>query len=160
MSGNACKIKINSRGFTYISALILVTIAGIALTAASMYWSTVVKREKEMELLFCGDQIQKAIKSYCLSTPGGLSPAYPVSFDDLLRDGRYPVVKRHLRKSYGDPVTENGEWGLIHDSKGNIKGIFSKSNKKPLKTENFPAGYEDFKNAEKYSEWKFVYVPE
>ena len=54
-------------------------------------------------------------------------------------------------------MTEDGQWGMIMDAGGRIKGVFSKSNGKPLKAGNFPAGYEVFENAEKYSDWKFTH---
>jgi len=147
-------------GFTYIGALILVVITGIALTAASTYWSTTVRREKEAELLFRGDQIRKAIASYYTKSPSGWAHTYPSSLKDLLKDPRYPSTMRHLRRIYRDPMTEDGRWGLILDDKGCIKGVFSKSRDKPLKTGGFPEEYASFEKAKTYSDWKFVYVPE
>ena len=147
-------------GFTYIGALILVVITGIALTAASTYWSTTVRREKEAELLFRGDQIRKAIASYYTKSPPGWAHTYPSSLNDLLKDPRYPSTMRHLRRIYRDPMTEDGRWGLILDDKGCIKGVFSKSRDKPLKTGGFPEEYASFEKAKTYSDWKFVYVPE
>ncbi len=146
-------------GFTYVGALILVIVTGIAISAASTYWSTTVRREKEAELLFRGDQIRKAIKSYYESPPPGHAKFYPQSLKDLLRDPRYMKVVRHLRKIYRDPMTEDGQWGLVLDSKGGIKGVFSKSKQEPIKTDNFPSGYEGFEKAKAYEEWKFVYEP-
>ncbi|MBW2018320.1 MAG: type II secretion system protein [Deltaproteobacteria bacterium] len=94
-------------GFTYLSALILVAVMGIALGAAGRYWSTTVKREKEKELLFRGDQIRRAIESYYLSNPGSGGAKYPLSLAHLLKDPRYHDVRRHLRKLYRDPMTED-----------------------------------------------------
>ena len=130
---------------------------GISLTAASTYWSTIVKRDKEKELLFRGDQIRRAIESYYTGGPGGRGSQYPRSFDDLLKDPRFPTIKKHLRKTYKDPMTEDGQWGIVMDSGGRIKGVFSKSQDKPLKVGNFPAEYEAFEVAEKYSDWKFTH---
>lgn len=148
------------KGFTYITALIFVAVVGISLNVAGMYWSTVVKREKEKELLFYGDQIRQAIESFAQSSPGGKSPEYPRSLNDLLRDPRYPNVRRHLRKIYKDPMTPEGQWGYVLASQGRIKGVFSKSKDRPLKTGNFLPPYEKFEKAETYADWKFVFVPE
>jgi len=146
--------------FSYISALIFVTVIGISLTAGSTYWSTIIKREKEKELLFRGDQIQKAIESYYNGAPGGGGSQYPASLNDLLKDPRYLVTQRHLRKIYKDPMTKDGQWGLITVQGGRIKGVFSKSVEKPLKVGNFPEKYKNFEKADKYSDWRFVYPSE
>ncbi len=47
----------------------------------------------------------------------------------------------------------------MYDSKGGVKGIYSKSREKPIKVGNFPSDYEDFEKAKNYSDWKFIYVP-
>ncbi len=146
-------------GFTYVGALILIIVTGIAISAASTYWSTTVKREKEVELLFRGDQIRKAIGSYYEHAPQGHGKSYPSSLKDLLRDPRYMKVVRHLRRIYRDPMTGDGRWGLILDSKGGIKGVFSKSKETPIKVGCFPVGYEDFERAKTYRDWKFLYEP-
>lgn len=150
----------NRKGFTLLGVLAFLVVAGIALTAASKYWSTVIKREKEEELLFRGDQIKTAITSYYKNTPKGKRPSYPRNLENLLRDPRFLTVRRHLRKIYKDPVTEDGTWGLIRDSKGGVKGVFSKSKAKPIKTGNFSKEYEDFEKAKTYSDWKFVHKKE
>jgi type II secretory pathway pseudopilin PulG len=150
----------NKRGFTFLGVLAFLVVAGIALTAASKYWSTVIKREKEEELLFRGDQIKSAITSYYDNTPKGRRPSYPKSLEDLLKDPRFLTVRRHLRKVYKDPITEDGAWGLIKDSKGGIKGVFSRSNIKPIKTGNFSKAYEDFEKAKTYSDWRFLHTKE
>jgi type II secretory pathway pseudopilin PulG len=146
-------------GFTYLSVLILVVISGIALTAASKYWSTVSKREKEKELLFRGDRIKKAIESYYKSAPGGVGQDYPQKLEDLLKDPRYLELHRHLRKAYRDPMTKDGSWGLVLAPGGRIKGVFSKSEARPIKVADFPTEYQSFEKAKRYSDWKFVYNP-
>jgi type II secretory pathway pseudopilin PulG len=156
---SACSKGSRKGGFTYLSVLILVVISGIALTAASKYWSTIAKREKEKELLFRGDQIEKAIESYYQSAPAGSPQEFPQKLEDLLKDPRYLELHRYLRKVYRDPMTRDGVWGLVLASGGRIKGVFSKSEARPLKVGDFPTGYESFEKAGHYSDWKFVYNP-
>jgi type II secretory pathway pseudopilin PulG len=143
--------------FTYITALIFVMVIGISLTTGSAYWSTIVAREKEKELLFRGDQIRRAIESYYNGAPGGGSKQYPASLNDLLKDSRYLATRRYLRKIYKDPVTKDGQWGLIKAPGGRIKGVFSHSREQPIKVGDFPQDYASFENAGKYSDWRFVY---
>jgi type II secretory pathway pseudopilin PulG len=57
------------RGFTYVGLLLAVALAGVALAAAGMLWSTTAKRDKEAELLFVGDQFRRAI-ARLRGTPG------------------------------------------------------------------------------------------
>ena len=116
-------------------------------------------REKEEELLFRGDQYRLAIERYYNALPG--RQAYPQNIEDLLKDNRTLLGKRHLRRQYKDPVTGE-DFVLIRDkTKGNgIIGVQSESQKKPLKQDNFPDQYASFKGAESYSAWKFVYLPQ
>jgi type II secretory pathway pseudopilin PulG len=151
-------VLFNKQGFSLMCILILLFVTGIALAEASKYWSTVIRREKEKELLFRGNQIKCAIEFYCKNTPSGRSSIYPRSLKDLLKDPRSFAIRRHLRKIYKDPMTKDGKWGLIKDSTGNIKGVFSKSIEKPIKAGNFPNEYKEFEETKKYSDWKFIYT--
>ena len=62
------------------------------------------QRAREGELLYVGNLYRDAIRQYSESTPAGARP-YPDRLDDLLRDPRYPVVRRYLRRPYPDPFT-------------------------------------------------------
>jgi len=148
-----------TQGFTYISALVFVTVVGIGLSTAGGFWSTVVKREREQELLFRGDQIVRAIDSYYRQTPGNRPPEYPKSLKDLMKDTRYPAVRRHLRRAYPNPLSKEGNWEYILDRRGSIRGVFANSSEHPTKTGRFPAGYERFEKATVYSEWRFIHEP-
>lgn len=152
-------IKKNS-GFSYMGVLLLTAITGVALTGASQIWSTVVKRELEAELLYRGDQIRRAIESYYTTSVGQTQGNYPREFKDLLRDPRFPGVRRHLRKPFLDPFTGKTEWGFVRDASGRIKGVYSPHPGKPMKTGNFPKEYEKFEKAKTYKDWQFVYIPE
>ncbi|OPX40142.1 MAG: type II secretion system protein [Deltaproteobacteria bacterium] len=160
MNGDENRRISGTRGFTYLSALIVVIISGIALTGASEYWSTIAKREREQELLFRGDCIRKAIASYYDRVSGGRQHAYPGSLKDLLKDPRSLKLVRHLRKLYPDPMTSDGTWGIVLAQGGGIKGVFSRSAEKPLKVGGFPVDYQAFEKAKKYSDWKFIYNPQ
>ena len=147
------------KGFTYPAALAMIIIVSISLMVVQKQWSTIVKRDKEKELFFRAEQIVQAIESFYKSSSKE-SKQYPKRLQVLLKDNRFPGLKRHLRKIYMDPITEDGKWGIIYDGKGGIKGIFSKSRAEPLKTGNFPEIYKSFENKRKYNDWKFVYEPE
>ena len=146
------------KGFTYPAALLMVIVVSVALTGVHQQWQTIVKRDREKELLFRGTQILEAINAYCRA---GSEDAcqYPRRFEDLLKDPRVPGIQRHLRKLYKDPMTRDGHWGIVYDGRGNIKGVFSKSAESPLKTGGFPDALRSFENKAHYHEWKFVHNP-
>jgi len=146
------------RGFTYIAVLIFVAIMGVGLAAAGEAWHTVLKREKEQELLFAGHQFRNALAMYYNSTPGQ-GDRYPTSLEDLLKDPRYPGTKRYLRKIYLDPVTNSAEWQLIKGPNGEIMGVRSSSEDEPLKNANFSVSDQAFEGQTKYSEWVFAIPP-
>lgn len=137
-------------GFTYLTVLVLVMVMGIALSGTGRYWSTTMKREREAELLFRGDRIRRAIETY--HRFGG----WPRELTELVEDRRVPVVRRFLRKVYPDPMTKDGNWTLILGQGGTIRGVYSAGEGVPLKTGNFPPGYENFETAETYADWRFV----
>ena len=146
------------RGFTYIWILFAVALAGIVLAAAGQLWQTEARRDKEVELMFVGEQFRQAIGSYYESSPG-MPKRYPDSQEKLLFDDRFPIPKRHLRKIYSDPMTGKAEWGLIRKPNIGIVGVHSFSTRKPFKRANFHERYAKFTDAVSYQDWEFVYTP-
>jgi type II secretory pathway pseudopilin PulG len=144
-----------SGGFTYLALLITLAILGVSLAASVEEWLMVQRREKEKQLLFVGGEFRRAIASYANKSGNPLS-RYPFSLEDLLKDPRYPVTQRHLRKIYTDPITGTTDWGLIKGPSGEIYGVYSRSDEAPLKTANFDPANRQFEGREKYSEWIFM----
>jgi len=135
---------------------VAIIIIGISLGAAGKYWQNVMMREKEEELLFRGGQYRLAIERYFLARPPF---QYPPSIDELLKDSRFPQAKRHLRQKYKDPIT-NDDFEIFKDPmKGNrITGVYSKSEKEPLRTAGFDEPYKDFEGKKAYKEWQFIFT--
>lgn len=145
------------RGFTYLGLLFAVALLGLALGAAGTVWSVVRQRDREQQLLWTGAEIRRAIGHYYQSTPGGLH-AYPRSLQDLTEDNRGPVVVRHLRRAYRDPMTPDGEWELIRGSDGGLTGVASKAKGQPMKQKGFKDADRAFEDATCYCDWRFVFV--
>ena len=156
------------RGFTYLVLLFTVAITAAGLGGTGILWHTAQQRQKEVELLFIGNQIRNAIASYYARTPGNLR-RYPASLEELLKDPRFPTTVRHLRKLYRDPITANaqkpGDWGLITAPGGGIMGVYSTSEAAPLKRAGFDLPNRVFEERTvtlgdkmTYKEWQFVYV--
>lgn len=131
---------------------------GILLGAAGKYWSAVMAREREEELLFRGNQYRIAIERYYTALPG--RQQFPPSIEDLLKDSRTPTGKRHLRQQFKDPITGEDFEEIRDKLRGNrIIGVKSKSDKKPLR-KVFSDLYADMEGKEKYSEWEFKFQPQ
>ena len=144
-------------GFTYIGLLVAIVLIGGALAAVGEVWSTQSQREKEVELLYRGDTIRKAIGAYVFG-PGG-SGRYPQELEDMVQDQRSPQVTRYLRRVYEDPMTGMADWTLIRAPDGGIMGVASSSKDAPLKVRGFNAADEFFRDATCYCDWQFIYVP-
>ena len=139
---------------TFLALLFAIAIGGIALSGAAVVWQMEVRREKEKELLFVGEEYRQAIARYTRASPGGRQD-YPEKLEDLLLDKRFPMPVRHLRRIYRDPLGPDGEWTLIRQQ-GRIIGVASKSQEKPIKIAGFGATQSDFEGAKSYAEWRFV----
>jgi len=153
--------------------LVALNIMAIVLTVAMPVWKTTVKREKEEELVFRGNQYVRAINLFRRK----YANAFPPNLDILLNE-------HFLRKKYKDPMTKDGEFRLLYATQqsqtpglppgqggapgqvsapapvqldqpaqgpagaaGGIMGVASKSNE---------TGMRLFNGRSKYSEWAFT----
>jgi type II secretory pathway pseudopilin PulG len=144
-------------GFTYVGLLLLLALAGTALAGAGTLWSTESRRDREAHLLFTGEQFLDAITAFRERTPAGQQPRFPRRLDELLEDKRWPTTRRHLRQVFVDPMTGTRDWGLVRGPGGEIMGVHSLADGKPLKRANFPERMEAFAVADSYRDWRFVY---
>ncbi|SHH14027.1 type II secretion system protein [Massilia sp. CF038] len=148
--------RARQQGFTYLGLIILLAILGLV-GAAGLKMGTLFERAAaEEELLEIGAQFSEALRSYAAATPQG-QPKQPPTLQDLLRDPRFPNPRRHLRKIFVDPITGKAEWGIIylHDKVG-IVGVYSLSDRRPLKIANFDIRFANMENRERISDWKFL----
>jgi type II secretory pathway pseudopilin PulG len=142
-------------GFAYIALLVMVATIGLISVASLQLGVVTQRRGAEAELLYIGQEFQDALASYANASPPGTLP-YPKSLEDLLRDPRYPGVRRHLRKIYVDPVTAKDNWVLITAPGGGIAGLHSASNLTPIKISGFDQSFVGFEGAVSYREWRFM----
>lgn len=142
-------------GFTYLLMLVLVFLLGLALMAVSTVWSIASQRDKEAELLFVGREFREALQAYNRANPT-VGDGFPMKLEDLLLDAKAPYVRRFLRKVYVDPMTGKAEWGLVRTPAGSIRGVYSLSALKPIRTslpEDVSVGSG---SAASYADWKFA----
>jgi len=134
----------NRNGFTFLTAIFMVTIIGIMLGLTGQSWKTIMKREREKELLFRGSQIKEAIENWynpnysvngvkwnashplmdlkdLLNNPYTLTPLryLPQSYDTKL-EGKNQKCGADCAtlKIYQDPMTGK-EWTIIRGNKNN-----------------------------------------
>ena len=144
-------------GFTYLTVMFVVAIllGGLALVGET--WETSARREKEVELLFIGNQYRRAIGLFYESTPGVVK-RYPRTLEDLVKDPRQPSTQRYLRRLFPDPVTGK-EWEIIRGADGGVQGVHSVSAEAPLKIAGFRVRDASLEGAQKYADWKFIHTP-
>jgi type II secretory pathway pseudopilin PulG len=90
-------------GYNLVILVVIVTVMSIMVAAALPLWSQMMKREKEEELIFRGLQYAEAIRVFQrrFQRP-------PVRLEELIK-----VRPRCIRQLWKDPMTKDGEWGLL-----------------------------------------------
>lgn len=147
---------LSCKGFTYLTALLLIMIMGVMLGAIGQSWKTIMQREREEELLFRGTQYKDAITRWYKPRPGQHIATPLRDLKDLLQDPRSLTTVRYLRRLYTDPVTGK-DWNVISDPSQGIYGVASASSDKPFKIDGFPDVLADLAGKSAYSDWQFVY---
>jgi len=142
-------------GLVLFAVLLLLVLASLGALVGAEMWATAVKREREAQLLFVGEQYRRAIESYWRASPAE-ARALPSSLDLLLEDDRFPIPVHHLRRLYPDPFDARSGWGLVKAGNG-ILGVYSRSEDVPLKRSGFPTQLIGFEGAATYRQWRFVF---
>jgi type II secretory pathway pseudopilin PulG len=144
-------------GFTLLGVVLLVAILAMGAAATLSAGIALQQRAAEQDLLFVGGEYQRAIRSYYETAVS--TPRYPLKLEDLLRDPRFPGIRRHLRRLYADPVSGKSDWGLIQAPGGGIMGVFSLATGTPIKVDLFDAQFTGFEGKTSYAQWRFAYAP-
>src|SRR6202008_2848647 len=102
-------------GLVLLALLVMLGLVAVGALAAAEVWATTLKRERETELLFIGEQYRRAIQSYWKMSPG--RRAYPPSIDVLLTDNRFPNPVHPLRRVYRETRTPPGVYEpIVHSN--------------------------------------------
>jgi type II secretory pathway pseudopilin PulG len=91
-------------GYTLVAAVVLIAVVSVLIAMALPSWTQVIQRDKEEELIFRGMQYAEAIRIFQQRFG-----RYPMRLDELIS-----VNPRCIRQLWKDPMTKNGEWGLIY----------------------------------------------
>lgn len=147
-------------GFAYV--LLLVAVAVISLFASSglSAGSQMARSNAEQSLLAMGGEFEIALRSYArLGNTSPAGPSGPKTLEELLRDPRFPGLRRHLRQVYADPLTGKANWGLVTDPAGFIVAVYSLAEGTPIQQSGFPPGQAHFAGAKSYADWTFGLSP-
>ena len=90
-------------GYTLVALIVIVAVMNVLVAAALPYWSQVMKRDREAELIFRGLQYAEAIRVFQLRFN-----RLPNTLDELIE-----VNPRSIRRLWKDPMTDSGEWQPI-----------------------------------------------
>jgi type II secretory pathway pseudopilin PulG len=152
-------LRQGQRGLAYLALLIGIAIIGVVAAGTIQLGALYQRRMAEKELLYIGDQFQRALLSYADNTPLGL-PTQPRTLQELVRDPRYPNPMRHLRRVYADPLTGKADWVLVLSPNGQtIVGIHSASHEHPIQLRKFAERFRGFEDKRSYTQWVFIARP-
>jgi len=143
------------RGFAMAALLVALVVMSVAMSVMLPVWRTLSVREREEELIWRGQQYDRAVQLYRTKTSAPGAPSI-----DVLVKGRF------LRQKYLDPITR-GDFEVVGVSPvGNtnapgvqqpkigfgqlIGGVRSKSKAR---------SFRELDGKKTYAEWQFVYVP-
>jgi type II secretory pathway pseudopilin PulG len=143
-------------GYAMAALLVAMALMAVFMAAAMPVWRHAAVREKEAELIWRGQQYDRAIQLYRRKTSAPGAPNL-----DLL------VEQKFLRKKYKDPITGGdfelkpvGAAGMVNLPPGVrqprrttgqlIGGVRSKSKDKSIRVLN---------GRDRYNQWEFAYVP-
>jgi type II secretory pathway pseudopilin PulG len=147
-----------SQGAVLLAVLVFILIGTLAAGSMVVSYQQALKRDKEEQLLFAGDQIRRAILAYYNVIPPGGARSLPSSLDALVEDRRFATPLHHLRRIYPDPMTGTADWDVVKSGDG-IIGVRSASNAEPLKKKGFAGVYSKFEDTRAYSDWTFAITP-
>lgn len=146
--------KHSQDGSVFMGMLVTVAVVAVMLMETGALWSSVLQRERELELLTRGNEIRRAIGLYYAA-----GNTFPKSLEDLVLDRRQPTIKRYLRRVYADPLTGTTDWGVVAGPGETIMGVFSKAKGTPFKQGNFAVINQGFTGQGSYQGWVFLFGP-
>jgi hypothetical protein len=103
--------------------LAAIAILSIGLSCVGEMWAEAAFRHKLADLDWIGQQFTDAIGAYYQGAPGVVVRAYPRNLDVLVRDDRFVVVRRYLRRVYSNPFTGKPDWVVLAAPGGGICGV-------------------------------------
>lgn len=103
--GRVCCASRDDDGYAMAALLVSLAMMSIMMSVALPVWRQAIKREKEAELIFRGEQYARAIVLFQRKMPGAMPPNLEILVD-----------QRFLRKKYRDPMVKDGEFQIMYQT--------------------------------------------
>ena len=97
------------RGHLLVILMMGLAVMLIMMTAAAQSWTFQMRRERELELIFRGEQYVKALDAFRKASGG----AFPIGDLKVLAQKNAGGI-RFIRKLYPNPMDPNGEWQYLY----------------------------------------------
>jgi hypothetical protein len=134
--------------------LVGLSVICLMLSVALPAWSTVVRREREAELIFRGQQYVRAIELFQRKYAGTFPPTIDVLLHERFLRRRYldPITNDDFLLLYvgvpsGDAVADGSVPPAVKDGRRGVLGVVSRSTQTSLRL---------YRGRGRYNEWTFV----
>ncbi|HXE91181.1 MAG TPA: hypothetical protein VNK82_09485 [Terriglobales bacterium] len=125
------KSRRSERGYALLAILLALMLMLLAMTVSAPVIAHQIQREREEEMIRRGRQYVRAIQRYYRKFG-----RYPAKLEDLENTNNL----RFLRRRYKDPMTESGEWRIIHFGEARPRAGQAASGAQPVLPGAQPAG--------------------
>lgn len=99
------------RGSILAAVMAAIAVAAIFSAVAVQEWADVLRRDKEAEMIFRGEEIARALRRYRRDRG-----ALPTEFKQLTEPGS--KGQYFIRQPYKDPLVPDGKWGFLYAGPG------------------------------------------
>jgi type II secretory pathway pseudopilin PulG len=146
----------SARGYAMVALLVAMSIMAVMLGLALPVWQTAIRREREAELVFRGEQYVQAIRLFQRRYAGTFPPNVDVLVQQRFLRRRYqdPITGRDFQPVYAGTGRTTGDVGAgatlpptTFSGRGGLIGVVSMSNEASLRLYN---------GRGRYNEWSFV----
>ena len=143
-------------GYAMVALLVAMSIMAVMLGLALPVWQTAIRREREAELVFRGEQYVQAIRLFQRRYAGTFPPNVDVLVQQRFLRRRYqdPITRSDFQLVYAGTGTTTGDARVVgtlrpatFSSRGGIIGVVSTSTERSLRLYN---------GRGRYNEWSFV----
>lgn len=156
-------------GYALAALVVIIAVMNVLVAATLPYWSQVMKRDREAELIFRGLQYAEAIRVFQQRFN-----RLPNTLDELI-----DVNPRSIRRMWPDPMTDSGEWEPVRGQLrqagggGQVAGGTAPGGARPqddgrgdsprplgpiigVRSRSEEASVRQFMGASQYSKWQFT----
>jgi type II secretory pathway pseudopilin PulG len=145
----------SAQGYAMVALLVAMSIMAVMLGLALPVWQTAIRREREAELVFRGEQYVQAIRLFQRRYAGTFPPDVDVLVKQRFLRRRYqdPITGRDFQPVYAGTKTTTGDARGVgalpptFSGRGGIIGVVSRSTEASLRLYN---------GRGRYNEWSFV----